>query len=69
MLINQARAPDEGRVGASRYYPWSRRFTDNGAMIALLGALRLARPARGNDTHTVSVRPRWPLDSLGCAVG
>jgi N6-L-threonylcarbamoyladenine synthase len=36
--------------------------TDNGAMIALVGALRLA-PARTPDL-TYSVHPRWDLASL-----
>jgi N6-L-threonylcarbamoyladenine synthase len=36
--------------------------TDNGAMIAFAGALRLA----GGDAPTaeLAVRPRWPIDEL-----
>jgi N6-L-threonylcarbamoyladenine synthase len=45
--------------------------TDNGAMIALAGALRLqARQAAGQamEVSTVfDVRPRWPLDTLTAA--
>lgn len=36
--------------------------TDNGAMIALAGALRLQ--AGHNEPLEVKVRPRWPLDEL-----
>jgi N6-L-threonylcarbamoyladenine synthase len=39
--------------------------TDNGAMIALAGAMRLARGiAVLRDDGAFDVRPRWPLDAL-----
>jgi len=44
------------------HYPELEFCTDNGAMIALAGALRLAAgdvPARGDGSF--AVRPRWPL--------
>lgn len=44
------------------FYPRLEFCTDNGAMIALAGALRLARGER--DGPAVSVMPRWPLESL-----
>lgn len=44
------------------FYPRLEFCTDNGAMIALAGALRLARGER--DGPAVSVMPRWPLQSL-----
>ncbi|HEY9446293.1 MAG TPA: tRNA (adenosine(37)-N6)-threonylcarbamoyltransferase complex transferase subunit TsaD, partial [Burkholderiales bacterium] len=48
------------------YYPPVELCTDNGAMIALAGALRLghaaARPGEPNNAFTV--RPRWDLEAL-----
>ena len=46
-----------GRV----YYPRSAYCTDNGAMIALAGALRLAEAEPPERIHATA---RWPLDSL-----
>ena len=49
--------------GARVYFPDLMFCTDNGAMIALVGALRLLHaPSRGS---AFSVRPRWELSSLG----
>jgi N6-L-threonylcarbamoyladenine synthase len=48
--------------GAQVFYPDPVLCTDNGAMIALAGALRLADGATGD--YAFSVRPRWSLDSL-----
>jgi len=63
-----------GGVGANRalrerlvaavpevYFPDLAFCTDNGAMIALAGAMRLAHAA---GDHTFEVRPRWELASL-----
>ena len=47
--------------GAARY-PRLEFCTDNGAMIAHAGALRLA--AGEAPTAELAVRPRWPLDEL-----
>jgi N6-L-threonylcarbamoyladenine synthase len=50
------------RRGLEVFFPDLQFCTDNGAMIALVGALRLtAAPAGG---HAFSVRPRWDLASL-----
>jgi N6-L-threonylcarbamoyladenine synthase len=66
----------EARGGAV-FYPPLEFCTDNGAMIALVGALRLAAAAIGGaageprgrlaaaaETGAFGVRPRWDLDSL-----
>jgi N6-L-threonylcarbamoyladenine synthase len=47
------------RRGAEVFYPDPQFCTDNGAMIALVGALRM-RAADGND-YAFTVRPRWEL--------
>ena len=43
------------------FYPPVALCTDNGAMIAHVGALRLAE---ARNDYAVSVRPRWPLAEL-----
>jgi N6-L-threonylcarbamoyladenine synthase len=50
-------------AGWTLFYPEPELCTDNGAMIALAGALRLAAgtPADG---ASFTVRPRWELESL-----
>ena len=48
--------------GARVYFPDLAFCTDNGAMIALAGALRLAHAKEGGGAFTV--RPRWELESL-----
>ena len=71
----RARLVVAGGVGANRalrerlvaavaevYFPDLAFCTDNGAMIALAGALRLAQGASG--ASAFEVRPRWELASL-----
>jgi N6-L-threonylcarbamoyladenine synthase len=49
----------------SVFYPDLALCTDNGAMIALAGALRLARwPGQANCDYAFTVKPRWDLTSL-----
>jgi N6-L-threonylcarbamoyladenine synthase len=48
--------------GAEVFYPDLEFCTDNGAMIALVGALRL-RQSTACD-YAFTVRPRWDLASL-----
>jgi len=47
------------------YYPELEFCTDNGAMIAFAGALRLqAYPEMASKNYSFNVRPRWPLHEL-----
>jgi len=49
--------------GGRVYFPAIELCTDNAAMIALAGCLRLMAGEHDTDAG-FSVRPRWPLDSL-----
>ncbi len=51
--------------GAEVFYPRMELCTDNGAMIAYLGHVRLA--AGQHDDLSFEVRARWPLEELGPA--
>lgn len=51
--------------GCEVYFPDLSFCTDNGAMIALVGALRLADAKTGD--HAFAVRPRWELASVSAA--
>jgi N6-L-threonylcarbamoyladenine synthase len=46
------------------FYPEFEFCTDNGAMIALAGALRLQSGAAIKPAGAFAVRPRWPLADL-----
>jgi N6-L-threonylcarbamoyladenine synthase len=47
------------------YYPELEFCTDNGAMIAFAGAMRLKKnPALATRDYGFNVRPRWPLQDL-----
>lgn len=48
----------------SVYYPELEFCTDNGAMIALAGALRFQAGASSKPAGAFAVRPRWPLAEL-----
>jgi len=51
--------------GGQVFFPPSALCTDNGAMIALAGALRLGAGVPGDaGALTFGVRPRWALDAL-----
>ncbi|MFJ2987839.1 tRNA (adenosine(37)-N6)-threonylcarbamoyltransferase complex transferase subunit TsaD [Collimonas sp. NPDC087041] len=48
------------------YYPELEFCTDNGAMIAFAGAMRLQiKPEAAQRDYAFNVRPRWPLNELG----
>jgi N6-L-threonylcarbamoyladenine synthase len=61
------------RMAANRggrvYYPEPALCTDNGAMIAFAGAMRLEAGEAGSRGGAVQVRPRWPLDTLAAPGG
>ncbi len=52
---------EASQLGAEVFYPPLALCTDNGAMVAHVGALRLAEAKRD---YAVKVRPRWPLTDL-----
>ena len=50
------------------YYPELEFCTDNGAMIAFAGAMRLQiNPQAATRDYAFNVRPRWPLNELKAA--
>jgi N6-L-threonylcarbamoyladenine synthase len=53
--------------GGQAFYPRPELCTDNGAMVAHAGLLRLASGQAAADG--VITRARWPLDDLGAIVG
>lgn len=53
-----------GRRRCRVYYPEPALCTDNGAMIAFAGALRLAAGERREGAPGVRIRPRWALGEL-----
>jgi len=69
--LREQLAAAAARSGLDLYFPDPEFCTDNGAMIALAGALRLQHAAAGHlcatpglEAPTVSVQPRWPLAEL-----
>ncbi len=59
--LNQAAAKRRCKV----YYPELEFCTDNGAMIAFAGAMRLERhPDAARRDYAFNIRPRWPLNEL-----
>jgi N6-L-threonylcarbamoyladenine synthase len=55
-----------GGAGARLYFPRPEFCTDNGAMIALAGCLRMAAcPAPGRGLLALGARAAWPLENTG----
>ena len=63
--LREALSAAAAKRGFDVHYPDLALCTDNGAMIALAGALRLARwPEQANADYAFTVKPRWDLASL-----
>ncbi|RUO29464.1 tRNA (adenosine(37)-N6)-threonylcarbamoyltransferase complex transferase subunit TsaD [Aliidiomarina sanyensis] len=60
--LREALAQSMQEIGGEVFYPRPEFCTDNGAMIALAGAIRLKAGAQ--EGLGVRVRPRWPLVEL-----
>ena len=55
--------------GVRVHYPELDLCTDNGAMIAMAAAMRLAAGVEAaNRDYAFDVKPRWPLDELNAVV-
>ncbi|MEQ1774767.1 MAG: tRNA (adenosine(37)-N6)-threonylcarbamoyltransferase complex transferase subunit TsaD [Burkholderiales bacterium] len=77
-LLRERLTAQATQQGCRVFYPPLELCTDNGAMIALAGALRLASPLRDDsgalrlganetdhcDGYAFTVRPRWDLEEL-----
>ncbi len=66
--LNAAAAHPHPKKRFDVYYPELEFCTDNGAMIAFAGAMRLkANPNLATYNYSFNVRPRWPLSELSAA--
>jgi N6-L-threonylcarbamoyladenine synthase len=63
--LREALSAAAKKRGFDVHYPDLSLCTDNGAMIALAGALRLQRwPEQAGKDYAFTVKPRWDLSSL-----
>ena len=63
--LREALSAAAAKRGFEVHYPDLSLCTDNGAMIALAGALRLTRwPEQATKDYAFTVKPRWDLASL-----
>ena len=65
--LRERLAHDAGRRGLHVFFPDLAFCTDNGAMIALAGALRLAGGHADHAAGGFTIRPRWELRALAPA--
>lgn len=63
-LLRERLKAELSRHGAAVYYPRPEFCTDNGAMVAFAGALRLAAAPDAYASLQVEARARWPLEEL-----
>ena len=62
-LLRDRLNKDVGKRGGKVFYPDLEFCTDNGAMIAFAGALRLAQQ-QGDKNYRFNVKPRWNLAEI-----
>jgi N6-L-threonylcarbamoyladenine synthase len=62
-MLRQRLSEDIGKRGGRVFYPDLEFCTDNGAMIAFAGALRLAEQ-QGTKNYRFNVKPRWNLTEI-----
>ncbi len=63
--LRHALSNAEKKYNFDVHYPDFELCTDNGAMIALAGALRLERwPSQANYDYGFTIKPRWDLSTL-----
>jgi N6-L-threonylcarbamoyladenine synthase len=68
-LDARAARPGKGANPVSVFYPALEFCTDNGAMIAFAGAMRLSAGHLPKPAGAFIVRPRWPLQELDVDTG